>query len=93
MNERTNTNALLAPPRFIDKLDACYFYHTMDLPGLGVTHGEWDLRGRFLDYVGGVEVAGKSVLDIGAATGYLSFEAEQRNARVLSVDMGDPRDQ
>jgi SAM-dependent methyltransferase len=93
MSETTNANSLLAPPRFIDNPDDCYFYHTMDLPGLGVTHGDWDLRGRFVDYIGGVEVAGKSVLDVGAATGYLSFEAEQRGARVLSVDMGDPRHQ
>jgi SAM-dependent methyltransferase len=91
MNESMKANSLLATPRFIDNPDHCYFYHTMDLPGLGVTHGDWDLRGRFLDYVGGIEVAGKSVLDVGAATGYLSFEAEQRGARVLSVDMGDPR--
>jgi len=66
----------------------------MDLPGLGVVHGHWDLRGRFDDYVSGVSVAGKSVLDIGAATGFLSFESERRGASyVLSVDMGDPRQQ
>ena len=93
MSETTNANSLLAPPRFIEKLDDCYFYHTMDLPGLGVIHGDWDLRGRFVDYVGGVEVSGKSVLDVGAATGCLSFEAEQKGARVMSVDMGDPRHQ
>jgi SAM-dependent methyltransferase len=52
------------------------------------------LRGRFDDYVGGVDVTGKSVLDVGAATGFLSFEAEKREAaRVLSFDMSDPRQQ
>jgi SAM-dependent methyltransferase len=41
-----------------------------------------------------VEVAGKSVLDIGTATGFLSFEAEKKGAaRVLSFDMGDARQQ
>jgi 2-polyprenyl-3-methyl-5-hydroxy-6-metoxy-1,4-benzoquinol methylase len=86
-NER---DALLTRPRFIERLEDCFFYHTMDLPGLGVVRGQWDLRGRFDDYIGGVSVAGKSVLDIGTATGFLSFESEHQGAsRVLSVDMGD----
>lgn len=86
-------NTLLASPRFIDKLDDCFFYHTMELPGFGVVQGLWDLRGRFEDYVGGVDVADKSVLDIGASSGFLSFEAEKRGARVLSFDMSDVRQQ
>ena len=47
----------------------------MELPRFGVVHGQWDLLGKFEEYVGGVEVAGKSVLDVGTATGFLSFEA------------------
>ena len=87
-------DVLLARPRFIDRLEDCFFYHTMDLPGFGVVPGQWDLRGRFDDYISGVSVAGKSVVDIGAATGFLSFESEQRGASyVLSVDMGDARQQ
>lgn len=66
----------------------------MELPGFGLVPAHWDLRGRFDDYVGGVDVAGKSVLDIGTATGFLSFEAEKRGAaRVLSFDMSDARQQ
>lgn len=85
---------LLARPRFVDRLEDCFFYHAMELPGIGLVRGHWDLRGRFDDYVGGVDVAGKSVLDVGAATGFLSFEAEKRRAaRVLSFDMSDPRQQ
>ena len=77
---------LFAEPRFIDKPENCFFYHTIELPGLGVVRGHWDLRGRFDDYVGGVSVAGKSVLDIGTATGFLSFESEKRGAsRVVSA--------
>lgn len=90
-NER---DTLLSQPRFIERLEDCYFYHTMDLPGFGVVRGHWDLRGRFDDYISGVSVAGKSVLDIGTATGFLSFESEKRGAsRVVSVDMGDARQQ
>ena len=84
----------LAEPRHVDKLDDCYFYHTMELPEFGVLRGHWDLRGRFPDYTGGVEVAGKSVLDVGAATGFLSFESERLGAsKVLSFDLADARQQ
>jgi SAM-dependent methyltransferase len=83
-----------AEPRYVDSLDDCFFYHTMDVPTFGDVHGHWDLRGRFDDYVGGVDVAGKSVIDIGAATGFLSFEADSRGAsRVVSFDMSDVRQQ
>ena len=86
--------SIFVAPRHVENLADCYFYHTMELPGLGVQHGHWDLRGRFADYVGGVEVKGKSVLDIGTATGFLSFEAERLGAaRVVSFDMGDVRQQ
>ncbi len=83
-----------APPRFVDRLEDCFFYHAMELPGFGLVPAHWDLRGRFEEYIGGVEVAGKSVLDVGTATGFLSFEAEKRGAaRVLSFDMSDARQQ
>src|SRR2546423_3892064 len=85
---------LFASPRFVDRLDDCFFYHTMELPGFGLVPAHWDLRGRFDDYVGGVDVRGKSVLDIGTATGFLSFEAEKRGAsRVVSFDQLDGADQ
>jgi|ERR1043166_2401685 ubiquinone/menaquinone biosynthesis C-methylase UbiE len=85
---------LLAPSRFVDSLEDCFFYHAMELPGFGLVRGHWDLRGRFDEYAGGVNVTGKSVLDIGTATGFLTFEAEKRGAaRVLSFDMSDPRQQ
>jgi SAM-dependent methyltransferase len=85
---------LLERPRVVDLLEDCFFYHAMELPGFGLVRGHWDLRGRFDDYIGGVNVAGKSVLDIGTATGFLSFEAEKRGAtRVLSFDMSDAKQQ
>jgi len=66
----------------------------MDLPGFGEVRGHWDLRGRFNDYIGGVDLKGKSVIDVGAATGFLTFAAEQSGAaRVLSFDIADARQQ
>ncbi|HEV7798757.1 MAG TPA: class I SAM-dependent methyltransferase [Pyrinomonadaceae bacterium] len=94
MNEAIDPGLLLEQPRFVDRLEDCFFYHAMELPGFGLVRAHWDLRGRFPEYVGGVDVAGKSVLDIGAATGFLSFEAEKRGAaRVLSFDMSDAKQQ
>jgi len=94
MSEQKILPGLLAKPRKVDKLEDCFFYHAMDLPGLGLVPGHWDLRDRFDDYIGGVALAGKSVLDIGTATGFLSFEAEKRGAtRVLSFDMKEASQQ
>ncbi|MCI0457568.1 MAG: class I SAM-dependent methyltransferase [Gemmataceae bacterium] len=80
---------LFAEPRRVEKLEDCFFYHTMDLPGFGVVPGDWDLRDSFDDYVGGVDFRGKRVLDIGTASGFLSFEAEKRGAEVVSFDLAD----
>src|SRR4030081_1538450 len=86
--------AILAEPRYVESPSDCFFYHTMDLPGFGEVRGHWDLRGRFNEYIGGVDLTGKSVIDVGAATGFLSFEAERSGAaRVLSFDIADPRQQ
>ena len=77
-------NAEIAPD-----LNECVFYHSMDLPGLGTVEGQWDLRGRFDEYIGGIDVNGKTFLDVGAASGFLSFEAERRGASVISFDALD----
>lgn len=68
----------------------CVFYHSMDLPESGSQEGHWDLRGRFDDYISRIPVGGKSVLDVGTASGFLSFEAEKRGAKVVSVDASSP---
>jgi SAM-dependent methyltransferase len=64
----------------------CEFYHTIDLPGRGVIDGQWDLRNRISDYTGGIELAGKRVLDIGTASGFLTFEMEKQGADVVSFE-------
>ena len=90
MSERVE----FAAPRRVESPEGCFFYHTMELPGFGVVHGQWDLRGKFEEYLSGVGVEGRTVLDVGTATGFLSFEAERRGAaRVVSHDMSDVRQQ
>lgn len=68
-------------------LHDCEFYHVMDLPGHGRVGGQWDLRGQVDAYLGGVDFAGRSVLEIGPASGFLTAEMERRGADVLAFEM------
>ena len=66
--------------------DACTFYHSMDcLDGTMVT-GPWDIRGRFAEYIGHYPISGKTFLDVGTASGFLAFAAEQAGARVTALE-------
>ena len=79
---------LSAAPRYVEDPSTCYFYHSMEQPGFGLQRGEWDLRGRFDESIGHVDLAGARVLDVGCASGYLSFSAERSGvADVYSFDM------
>jgi SAM-dependent methyltransferase len=78
---------LYARPRHVESIDTCHFYHAMDLPGIGVVGGEWDLRPGIGDYLGDVDVHGRRVLDVGAASGFVSFELERRGAEVVAYDL------
>ena len=90
----TSDSELYAEPIPVSDVSQCYFYHTTDLPGLGVQTGQWDLRGDFEGYVGRVTFAEKRVLDVGCGAGFLSFSAESLGAReVVSFDMDDAKRQ
>ena len=81
---------IFATPRKVEDVVDCYFYHTMELPGRGVIEGrDWDLRGRVDEYLGNVNFAGQRVLEIGPASGFLTFEMEKRGANVVSVEVTD----
>jgi hypothetical protein len=64
----------------------CLFYHSFNLPDGTEIVGEWDMRGKFDQYVGNLDLKGKRVIDFGTASGFLSFEAEKKGARVVSFD-------
>jgi len=81
---------IFATPRKVEDVADCYFYHTMELPGRGVIEGrDWDLRGRVDEYLGNVDFGGQRVLEIGPASGFLTFEMEKRGADVISVEVTD----
>lgn len=81
--------SVYAPSREVTALEDCYFYHTMDLPGLGVVEGEWDLRGNVGAYLGHVDLRGKRVLEMGAASGFLTFTMERMGAEVVAYDLSE----
>jgi hypothetical protein len=73
-------------PYGLVELHDCLFYHSFDFPDGTSVVGEWDMRGQFADYIGHVPMQGKTVCDVGTASGFLTFEAEKAGARVTSFD-------
>ncbi len=67
-------------------LQACSFYHTMLLPDGQEMRGMWDLRPAVDAYLGHVDFRGRSVLEVGPASGYLSFHMESQGAQVTCVE-------
>lgn len=84
-----NRKTIYARPREIDSLSQCDFYHAMDVPGYGEVAGEMDLRGRERPYLGGTDFSGKRVLEIGPASGFLTFHLESCGAEVVSLDLSE----
>lgn len=79
---------LYATPRLVTDPSACHWYHAMDLPGIGTVSGDWDLRPTIDDYLGRFDgFSGARCLDVGCASGFLTFEMERRGAaEVVSID-------
>lgn len=86
------SESVYAPPRAGLIPDDCIFYHTMDLPGIGSVSGPWDLRAGVRDYLGGVDVAGRRVLEMGTASGFVCFSMEAMGAEVIAYDLSDEQD-
>ena len=78
---------LFAQPLLVNSLDDCHFYHTTEIPGIGLVEASWDLREGVAAYLGNVDFSGKRVLEIGPASGFLTIYMEQRGAEVVSVEL------
>lgn len=81
-----------APTRTAPALSDCAFYHTMEIPGHGLVKGQWDLRGRERKYLGGVDLRGRRVLEVGTASGHLCFYMEDQGADIVAYDLSDEHD-
>ena len=84
---RRPQHLLYAVPREVNNLAECDFNHTMDIPGYGTVVGDWDLRQDPGRYLGNTCFAGKRVLEVGPASGFLSFYMESKGASVVSIDV------
>src|SRR5919202_1387108 len=92
VNERDRqpaTASVYSDPRIVDRIDDCFFYHSMDLPQHGLVTGEWDLSRGIDRYLGHVDFRGKRVLDIGTASGFLAFWMERQGAEVIGFDLSE----
>src|SRR5438105_7433531 len=78
-----------ATPQAVTDLDDCLFYHTTDLPRHRTIAGPWDLRPGIASYLGGVSFHGKRILDVGSASGFLSFHMEREGGEVVSYDLSE----
>jgi hypothetical protein len=78
-----------APIDEIPRLDECYFYHTMTLPGIGTVEGEWDLRSNEDAYLGHFGFDGKRVLEVGTASGAICFHIERCGGKPLAYDLSE----
>ncbi len=67
--------------------EACEFHHAAVLPDGQVLAGAWDLRGHEDAYLGGLDVAGRRVLELGAANGGLTWHMARAGARVVAFDV------
>lgn len=86
------SGSIYVEPRIVTDLAECNFYHTMEVPGYGLVEGQWDLRGRAADYLGHVELHGRRVLELGKASGFLTFEMERLGAEVVAYDLSENDD-
>jgi SAM-dependent methyltransferase len=57
----------------------------MEFPDGERIEGDWTIP-DFENYIGGYDLRGKSVLDVGTATGFLAFSAERAGAQVTGLD-------
>jgi 2-polyprenyl-3-methyl-5-hydroxy-6-metoxy-1,4-benzoquinol methylase len=84
-------DALYASPRVVTRLEDCFFYHTIEIPGYGIVEGPWDLRAGLGDYLGNVDLRGKRVLELGTASGFVCFHMERQGADVVAYDLSPDR--
>jgi tRNA (mo5U34)-methyltransferase len=67
--------------------DSLIWYHTVDLGGGVFTKGIYDHRPYLEHYGFPADLHGLTVLDVGAASGFFSFEFERRGAAVTATDL------
>lgn len=73
--------------RAVPDLALYHWYHTVDLGNGLVTPGQYDYRETMHAFPFPADMTGATLLEVGSATGFFSFEAERRGATVTSVEL------
>lgn len=81
----SNRQPAYEKPWAISEDDKPYWYHSMQFPDGTAVRGSWTIY-DFGQYIGGYDLNGKTVLDVGTASGYLAFNAEKAGATVTGLD-------
>ena len=88
---KNNSPIFAKPPSDSVSLEDCEFYHVQDIPGLSESpKGSFDLRKGVNEYLGYVDFKNKTVLELGPASGFLTFHIEKMGGDVTSIDI-DPQ--
>ena len=85
---KNNSPFFVKPPSDSILLEDCQFYHVQDIPGVSeLTKGSFDLRKGVKEYLGHVDFKNKTVLELGPASGFLTFHIEKMGGDVTSIDI------
>ena len=90
---KNNSLIFAKPPSDSILLEDCQFYHVQDIPGLSeLTKGSFDLRKGINEYLGHVNFKNKTVLELGPASGYITFHMETLGGKVTCIDLSTEKD-
>jgi len=69
-------------------VERCHWYHQVPAADGSRLPGAWDLNGSESVYLGGVDLAGRRVFELGPATGHLTWWMEREGADVVAFEAG-----
>jgi O-methyltransferase len=78
-----------AEPVVVNSPEEAKWYQSFTWPDGSETQGSWDYRGKEDDFLGRQDYAGKTVLELGPGSGFLTKEMEARGASVTCIDTAD----
>jgi len=85
---KNNSPIFAKPPSDSISLEDCEFYHVQDIPGLSEpTKGSFDLRKNVNEFLGHTDFKNKTVLELGPASGFLTFHIEKIGGDVTSIEL------
>lgn len=71
----------------------CAFYHVQEIPGLKKpTEGSFDLRKNIDLFLGSCNFKNKKVLELGPASGFITFYLENKGAKMTCIDLSIKKD-